>query len=64
MIARQFAPLFPIELVEKDLRYLAASAQLNQAKVPISKSAQQVFSNALQQGYGTDNVSGVAQLYF
>lgn len=64
MIARKFAPLFPIELVEKDLRYLVASAQLNQAKVPIGESAQQVFNDALKQGYGTDHISGVAQLYF
>lgn len=61
MMARQFSPLFPIELVEKDLGYLADTAQA--AKLPMGNAARQVFQQAIAQGYAADNITGVAQLY-
>ena len=63
MMARQFLPLFPIELVEKDLGYLTATGQARQADLPIGNAARQVFQRALAQGYAADNITGVAQLY-
>ncbi len=64
MLTRSFAPLFPIELVEKDLSYLTVTAQAKQADIPMGDAARQVFEKALAQGYGADNITGVAQLYF
>jgi len=62
MVARKFAPMFPIELVEKDLLYLVTS-QEEQLEIPMGRSAHQVFHKAKHQGYGTDNITGVIQLY-
>ena len=63
MIAEKFSPLFPIELVEKDLGYLSATAAEQEAEVPVGQLARQVFQRAIAKGYGTDNITGVAQLY-
>ncbi len=61
IVARKFGAMFPIELVEKDLSYLADS-QRNQLDTPISKSAHSVFQTAVNRGYGADNITGVIQL--
>ena len=61
MVAHKFAPMFPIEIVEKDLLYLVTSQE--QLEIPMGKSAYQVFQKARHQGYGTDNITGVIQLY-
>ena len=63
MVAGNFAPLFPIELVSKDLEYAIASAQMNQIKLPSVVAAHQTYTTAVQQGYGSDNITGIAQLY-
>lgn len=62
MTARKFAPLFPIELVAKDLNYAIATAEQNTA-MPIVKATQQIYRQAIAQGYGADNITGIAQLY-
>ena len=61
MIASKFSPLFPIDLVEKDLSYLMDSAK--QAALPMGKTASKVFQQAIDSGYGADNITGVIQLY-
>jgi len=63
MVARSYAPLFPIHLVEKDFRYIVESAALVKAPVPTSKAVRDVYTRALREGYGNDNISGVAQLF-
>ena len=63
MLNRNFSPLFPIELVEKDLSYVTRTAEANQAETPLSEAVRQVFSRARQEGYGKDNITGVARLY-
>ncbi|MDJ0572091.1 MAG: NAD(P)-dependent oxidoreductase [Pleurocapsa sp. MO_192.B19] len=63
MLVRNFSPLFPIELVEKDLSYAVKTAQSNQTTLPLVEAAQQVFATAIKEGYGEDNITGVAQLY-
>lgn len=64
MVDRKFSPMFPIDLVEKDLGYLSATAAEQQVEVPIGQLARQVFQTAAAQGYGADNITGVAQLYW
>ncbi len=60
MLAQRFAPLFPIELVEKDLRYaLEAIPDWS----PITKAAHSVYTEAHHHGYGNDNITSVIQLY-
>ena len=63
ILSRNFSPLFPIELVEKDLSYAVKTAQDNDGKLPIAAATQQTFKDAIAQGYGTDNITGIAQLY-
>ncbi len=63
MVARAFAPMFPIDLVEKDFGYVAATAGAAGAAVPLSEAARAVFAKARAAGYGGDNITGVAQLY-
>ena len=64
ILSRNFAPLFPIELVEKDLSYAVNTAQDCDAQLPITNATQQTFKDAISQGYAQDNITGIAQLYF
>ena len=57
--ARTFAPAFPVELVEKDLRYLADAIP----DAPVSAAARMVFQRAAKQGHGAENLTAVARLY-
>jgi 3-hydroxyisobutyrate dehydrogenase-like beta-hydroxyacid dehydrogenase len=58
-----FAPLFPISLVEKDLRYLLALARSVDAAAPSCQIVHDLFSRANASGHGADNISGVAQMF-
>lgn len=63
MVTHNFAPLFPVDLIEKDLRYAAAAAEENNALAPTIRAVQAVFAQAVEAGYGADNMSGVARLF-
>jgi 3-hydroxyisobutyrate dehydrogenase len=63
IVNQQHAPLFPIELVEKDCRYTVATAQSLGAATPVTAAIQQVYQQAIAQGYSQSNITGVAQLY-
>ena len=63
MASRNYTPMFPIELVEKDFGYanrLAASAGL---KTPVLKAVRSAYTIATEKGYGGDNIIGILQLY-
>ncbi len=59
MVMHHHAPLFPIDLVEKDLRYVTAIA----APTPMSDAAHALYERAIAQGYGPDNITGLVQLF-
>lgn len=63
MLARNFAPMFPIELVAKDFGYVLEAAHINNVEMPIAKATQNVFDQAMLHGYGADNITGLVQLY-
>lgn len=63
MLTRNFAPMFPIELVDKDFGYLLSAGGRVSAELPLSRATRDVFALAVDQHRGTDNVTGVAQLY-
>ncbi|PSM47544.1 NAD(P)-dependent oxidoreductase [Chroococcidiopsis sp. CCALA 051] len=63
MLAQNHAPLFPIELVEKDFRYVIQTAQAVEALIPTSAAVRDVYQTAIANGYGSDNITGVAQLF-
>jgi 3-hydroxyisobutyrate dehydrogenase-like beta-hydroxyacid dehydrogenase len=62
-IARQDdKPLFPIELVCKDLGYSLAT-DLNGESLPLTGMAKDLFEAAMQRGYGEKNIAAVAELF-
>ena len=63
MIAGQFAPAFPIDLVAKDFGLLAKSASGLMADLPVSGVAEQIYKDATQSGLGADNITGIVQRY-
>ncbi|MEM1126356.1 MAG: NAD(P)-dependent oxidoreductase [Bacteroidota bacterium] len=63
IVARRFAPLFPIDLVAKDFRYATEAASEADAPTPTAAAVRRVYEQAVEAGYGGDNVTGVAQLY-
>lgn len=60
MVAEQFAPLFPVELIEKDFGY---ALELAGAQAPVSAAARDVFTRAREAGLGGENLVAVAKLY-
>jgi 3-hydroxyisobutyrate dehydrogenase-like beta-hydroxyacid dehydrogenase len=60
MLARNFAPLFPVALVEKDFGYLLAAGD---AALPVAAATRGVMAQAIAQGMGSDNITAVARLY-
>ncbi len=63
MLAGNFAPMFPIDLVAKDFRYAVAAGSAVEAALPLVQSTGDVFRIATEHGYGGDNIAGVVQLY-
>lgn len=63
MAIANHAPMFPIELVEKDFCYAIQTAQAANALLPTSTAAHTVYQNAIAHGYGNDNITGIVQLF-
>lgn len=63
MTVRDFAPRFPIDLVEKDFRYALETAQEAGADLPAAEAVRRVFAKAKDEGFGGNNISGVARLF-
>ena len=63
MLSNQFSPLFPIELVAKDMSYAMKTAQANNVTLPLVEATKKVCDEAIKQGYGEDNITGLVQLY-
>lgn len=63
MASRSFDPMFPIELVDKDLGCVEAAAEQLGADVPASARAHEVFARALELGLGAENIAAVCKLF-
>jgi 3-hydroxyisobutyrate dehydrogenase len=61
MIARNFSPAFPVDLVEKDLGYLGSATAPE--TTPVSATARTVFARAATVGLAAENMTAVAKLY-
>ena len=57
-----FAPLFPIELVHKDLGY-AINAAAPVSSLPLTANAQALFAQAIQHSCGSENINAVAKIF-
>jgi 3-hydroxyisobutyrate dehydrogenase-like beta-hydroxyacid dehydrogenase len=62
MLGDIFAPMFPVELVEKDFSYALAAAGSDK-KAPTVTAAHGVFAEAMRNGDGQDNLTGIVRLY-
>jgi 3-hydroxyisobutyrate dehydrogenase-like beta-hydroxyacid dehydrogenase len=63
MAAKSVAPLFTIDLIEKDLGYIIDTAARSGASLPGAQSARAAFQRAQQQGLGQANISGLAAVF-
>ncbi len=63
MLAGRHEPLFPIDLVVKDLDYAKAAAEAAGTDVPTTATAQELFARAQAAGHGPLNITGVAKLF-
>lgn len=63
MLVQNHTPLFPIELVAKDFGYMVKTAQATDASHPVSIAIRNIYQEAIAQGYGNDNITGVIQLF-
>ncbi len=63
ILAGNHAPLFPIQLVEKDLRYALQAAEATAASTPLAKATHGLYQQAATAGYDRDNITGIAKLY-
>ena len=62
MMAEDFRPQFPVELIAKDFGYtLEAAGEASQ--MPVASATLGVFLQALKQGLGNNNMTAVAKLY-
>jgi 3-hydroxyisobutyrate dehydrogenase len=62
MLAGNFAPQFPIELIEKDFDYVLREVRGPEA-APTITAARGVFQRAIERGLGGDNMTGVVRLF-
>lgn len=63
MLNHAYEPAFPIELVDKDFQLIEKSVAAINSKAPICDATKNLYSQAIQGGYGRDNITGVYQLY-
>jgi 3-hydroxyisobutyrate dehydrogenase len=61
--ARAFAPNFTIQLMAKDMRYFAETAERAGAATPIANAVGRVFAEAAEQPFGAEDMSGVVRYY-
>jgi 3-hydroxyisobutyrate dehydrogenase len=62
IVARDFAPGFMIDLIQKDLRILFEEAERTRAALPATAIARQLFSAAQAHGGGRDGTQALARV--
>jgi 3-hydroxyisobutyrate dehydrogenase len=62
MLSGNFAPQFPIELIEKDFGYAVAAAGSLEA-APTIAAARSIFQRAIAEGLGRENMTGVVKMF-
>ncbi len=63
MLGDAFPPAFPIDLVSKDFRLVVTSAAALGTNTPLSETLRAIYTAAVQEGYGADNITGIVQRY-
>lgn len=63
MVEEKFAPMFPIDLVEKDFAYAEQVAKGLGLDAALIKAAHSTYERAKREGFGDDNIVAVARLF-
>lgn len=63
MSNRAFDPAFPIDLVHKDFELVCLSGKIIGANLPLAEACKDIYGSAISEGYGADNITGIAQRY-
>jgi 3-hydroxyisobutyrate dehydrogenase len=63
MLAQAFAPLFPMRLAAKDVRYAVAAAGASRSDVPMTQAARDLFERGIGSGFSDENLTAVIKLY-
>lgn len=63
MLAENFAPAAPVDIIAKDFRLLAESAAACSAPLPVMTQVQATLAHAIACGLGNLNITGLARLY-
>lgn len=63
MLAQRYEPMFPVELVAKDLRYALAASAAAGGRLPVIGRTREVFEQAAVGGLGGENLTAIAKLY-
>lgn len=63
MAAKNLAPMFTIDLIEKDLGYIIDSGEASGAALPLAAGVRDAFRKAQAIGLGHVNISGLASVY-
>ena len=60
---KNYAPLFPINLVVKDLNYLTHAAKSLGAEVPMTERVNELYKFAAGEGLGEENIHAITKLF-
>lgn len=63
MLARNFVPAAPIDLISKDLSLAAGMGNNLGPDMPMAQDSGEVYRAASAEGFGADNITGVVQRY-
>jgi 3-hydroxyisobutyrate dehydrogenase len=63
MLADTFAPMFPVDLVRKDIAYADATARSDGRELPLVAAVAERLAAASAAGLGAENLTAVAKLY-
>ena len=57
-----YAPLFPIELVHKDLEYVFDAVEAS-SSLPLTANTRSLFGQAITHGFGAENINAIAKIF-
>jgi len=63
MAGANFAPMFPIDLVHKDLGCFTESANQNGVGSEVIEFIRSLYARAIDAGHGNDNITGIQQIF-
>jgi 3-hydroxyisobutyrate dehydrogenase len=63
MLAEKYEPLFPIEMVEKDLSYVVKTARAGGSDAPVAEAVRKVFAEGISEGLADLNMTAIVKQY-